>query len=990
LDWLEHGSRYAVRGCLTYFGVLLLFLAQRADAQPAPYRAYRTLETTHFRIHAPPELEREGRIVAAAAERAYAQLARELVAPRGIVDVVVSNDADYSNGSATPFPSNRIIIFTHPPLENENLRVQEDWLTLVVTHELAHVFHLDRARGVWGVAQRVFGRAPFLFPNAYAPSWLVEGLAVYYESRLTEGGRLAGSQHRLLARAGARGGHVLRLDELSLGRPGFPGGDATYAYGSLFVDWLSRTYGDTTVPRFVERQSAQLIPYMLNRSAVQGFGVSFGTAFARWRDSVERSVGPESAPLPGWRELTERSVSVPSPRWLNDSTIVYSATNGREINAAYTLTLGGTRTRLGRRDGPGANVPLPDGSLLYSSLDYTAREEVRSDLYRQWPDGRGERLTRGRSLSQPDARRDGTIVAVQAGSNASRLVLLTPDAGVETRLTPMMPGETWSEPRWSPDGARIVTVQRRRDGVSSLVILTRDSSGEWSRGEVDRGRHAFASPSWTPEGDGLVYVSERSGAPQLVRANASPQNVATVPHLLVPDSAGVGIYRPELSPDGRLLAAVALRADGYHVGVSVMHVFAGETAEGPGARRPRADSASARDSAGAFHSYSAFRTLLPRYWYPIIEPAASRGTRLGFITSGGDVIGRHAFTAFAAATTSGEGVTGGLYYRYAGLRQPMLDFVVSQNWESSGVILGQNSARLGTLLERTQSVSLAATFLRPRVRTFTSVSAGVGVERRRWATDPAPLIAQLDPDFSRDYDFPRVFLGAGWANTKRPPLSISPEDGISLSTTARERYRAGAIGTTASLSVVAATSGYKSLDLPGFAHHVLALRVAGGWADRRSSTSLEVGGASGGAVELLPGYTLGEGRRTFGVRGFESAAVYGTRAMAGALEYRAPLALGGRGFGLLPFFFDRSSISAFADAGVATCATDAVYPSICAPPPLIGRTIASAGAELGINAALLDWDRPQPIRIGLAVPVAGREVTGARAATVYLAFGLSF
>ena len=28
----------------------------------------------------------------------------------------------------------------------------------MTTHELAHVFHLDRSRGLWGGLQRVFGR----------------------------------------------------------------------------------------------------------------------------------------------------------------------------------------------------------------------------------------------------------------------------------------------------------------------------------------------------------------------------------------------------------------------------------------------------------------------------------------------------------------------------------------------------------------------------------------------------------------------------------------------------------------------------------------------------------------------------------------------------------------------------------------------------------------------------------------------------------------
>jgi hypothetical protein len=166
--------------------------------------------------------------------------------------------------------------------------------------------------------------------------------------------------------------------------------------------------------------------------------------------------------------------------------------------------------------------------------------------------------------------------------------------------------------------------------------------------------------------------------------------------------------------------------------------------------------------------------------------------------------------------------------------------------------------------------------------------------------------------------------------------------------------------------------------------------VAAGWADRRSATAFEVGGTSGSALGVIPGYAVGEGRRTFGVRGFENGAVYGTRALAGSLEYRAPLVIGGRGFGQLPLFFDRSSVSAFADAGTATCAARPLYPSICVPSPAIGRTIASVGAELGLSLGILSWDGPEVIRAGFAVPVAGRELVGAKAVSAYVAFGLSY
>ena len=135
---------------------------------------------------------------------------------------------------------------------------------------------------------------------------------------------------------------------------------------------------------------------------------------------------------------------------------------------------------------------------------------------------------------------------------------------------------------------------------------------------------------------------------------------------------------------------------------------------------------------------------------------------------------------------------------------------------------------------------------------------------------------------------------------------------------------------------------------------------------------------------------VGEGRRTFSVRGFPAASTYGTRAATASLEYRAPLVLAARGIGLLPFFLDRSSLTLFGDYGIAACASDPLYRSTCAPSPLIGMPIASAGAEILLSAAILEWDTPQTLRFGLAAPVVGRERAGARAVTPYLAFGFSF
>jgi hypothetical protein len=697
--------------------------AGAAGAQPAAYRHYRTLDTPHFRVHVGPGLEREGRVAAAAGERAYALLSRELVPPRGLIDLTVSDDADFANGNATPLPTNRINVFAAPPVENQGLRFNDDWIEIVVTHELTHIFHLDRVRGPWAVAQRIFGRAPFLFPNMYGPAWLTEGLAVYYESRLTEGGRLNEQTNRLVARAAARDAQLPRLDQLSLGAPGFPGGEGVYGYGALFLEYLAATRGDSAVGRFVERQSAQLIPFRLNRSAEQGFGVSFAEAFAAWRDSVSRSVDTTRAPLPGWRELTPRSLYAPVPRWLGDSAIVYSGTDGRETNAAYELRLDGSRRRIGRRDGRGANVPLADGSLLYSALDYTAVSVARSDLYRQWPNGRVQRLTRGARLIQPDARRDGTIVAVKLEPARSSLVLLD-SAGRQRRvLRAAEADETWSEPAWSPDGRLVAAVHRRHGGEFSLEIV---DVGTDDTHVVDRGRYVIASPRWADSA--LVWTSERGGSPQLFALSPGFER----PVLPRRDAA---IFAPDVEPDGHLVGAISLRGDGYHVGVApapaALRGCCPLVVPGGLPAPARADTETL--AAGDYHPYSPWRSLLPRYWYPVIEPAAVNGTRFGAATSGVDVLGRHSYSVYAAMPIPAEsdGPVGSLFYRYAGLRRPLLDLGAAHLWESEGKIFDTNGAVVGTLLKRTQDLSLAATFLRPRVRTSSTLSAGRGVGRRR-------------------------------------------------------------------------------------------------------------------------------------------------------------------------------------------------------------------------------------------------------------------
>ncbi|HWE40923.1 MAG TPA: hypothetical protein VG432_00330, partial [Gemmatimonadaceae bacterium] len=258
-------------------------------------------------------------------------------------------------------------------------------------------------------------------------------------------------------------------------------------------------------------------------------------------------------------------------------------------------------------------------------------------------------------------------------------------------------------------------------------------------------------------------------------------------------------------------------------------------------------------------------------------------------------------------------------------------------------------------------------------------------ELRDYATDPGDLLGALRDDYFRTaHRRPFAHLGLAATNVQRPSRSISAEDGLAAAVTGERLWdrdeRRGAH--TRAIGSIAA---YRSLDLPGYAHHVLALRTAGGWTDSEDGRDLSVGGVASdpsGSGGLFPG-----GTRDFPVRGYSSGALSGTRAVAATLEYRAPLTFPSSGLGFL--YFDRTSMAVFADAATAWCGGPARAAGTCAGRVDPGTPIASVGAEWVIDLAIF-YDSPLALSVGYAQPVGALRRTGQAMRGVYVGAGHPF
>jgi outer membrane protein assembly factor BamA len=272
-----------------------------------------------------------------------------------------------------------------------------------------------------------------------------------------------------------------------------------------------------------------------------------------------------------------------------------------------------------------------------------------------------------------------------------------------------------------------------------------------------------------------------------------------------------------------------------------------------------------------------------------------------------------------------------------------------------------------------------------------TLSLGVQLEQRDYATTPAPLLGSLDPLFARGTRYPSVFASGSFSNTMRAGRAISLEDGVSVSGAVQRRWRDDRPD-LASWRTTVSMRGYKSLAWGGFARHALAVRASGGVTDRNSTAELSVGGTSGTRAELLPGLQLGDPSRLFPVRGFAPGVQRGSRAVSGSVEYRAPLGMPSRGLGMVPLFLDRVSVAAFADGGRAWCdgavRASAQASVLCLPAGVRDGWMASAGAELAMDLGV-QWDTPFRVRLGWAQPVV-RPLDIARGGTVFFTLGSSF
>ncbi|MFQ5794169.1 MAG: DPP IV N-terminal domain-containing protein [Candidatus Bipolaricaulia bacterium] len=611
-----------------------------------PNLRWRTLETPHFRIVFHQGTEGLAHEAALAAEQAYAFWIEELnYRPNGKANLVIVDAADFANGFASLFPNKDITVYTSQArfADWANSR-SESWMGLVVFHEYGHVVDLDKVSKVPAVFRSIFGRIILL---NIRPTLFIEGIPTYGEFLRSGHARANDPRDEMYLRE-----MTLEDDFPSFDRASsyysrdewMPPSMISHDYGPLFMRYLEERYGRGTIAALSERYTQNLLNLNFffpnfGHALKKTVGISpnaLYTDFKAWAKGwfaaqVERI---ETEGITESQRITRLSYWSDQPAWSPDGEwVVYRHSDPRRLTGLRILRPDGGDDRSLISGSIEFPTWSPDGSrLVYAKLDIYRHSYFYQDLYLyDVKTGKEERLTQGARAYYPALMPDGNRVLFarhRLGDRSPDLVILNLAIREVTPLK-VFPNDTFVHSfEISPSGEEIALSIWKRGGYQDIYTMP-IHGGELT--PITQDRATDLDPTWSPDGEYIVFNSDRDGINNLYAYRVADGALLKVTNVRS------GAFDPDVSPDGDQIAFVGYSIAGYDVHTMTFDPqrwtqvsYTHETLpQWPG--YPETDY--------PIHRYNPLPSLVPKWWLPIIEE-----NQAGFSTFGLDSLFQHSYT----------------------------------------------------------------------------------------------------------------------------------------------------------------------------------------------------------------------------------------------------------------------------------------------------------------------------------------------------------
>lgn len=950
-------------------GVCVLLVAAVSEASGPPSERWRTIDTSHFRVHYHAGVAGMAEEVAKLCEAAHELLSPEFdYVPRMKTEVVLFDGSEAANGSAGMFPRTNMRLYAVPP---ESVGTRTDtahWMWELIVHEYAHVLHIDQIYGWIRVLNFPFGRQ--FMPNQVLPRWFIEGTATALESRHTAGGRVRSNFYEMYLRESLLEGTIPTMAQLSNNPPAYPYANAWYLVGSEFVNYIAETRGWETLFQAYREQARRLRPFAINYMARSAIGETFDELYqefirVKFQEAYHLQQRLDGA---GFVEPERVSARGHGTQWIaatpHGAALHWIRSDGQDEAALVDPSDPESRRRRVRSAGPFSVFPNEKQAVISRSTRFHDGY-FRNDLWLvDLATGGIERLTRGLRASVPAVAPDGSAIAyIRPDDGRFDLYLYDVNTRSAHRLVRADDWTTIGQPSWSPDGRVVLYSMNKIGGGRDLFAVDVASK---RRTRLTHDASIDDAPRISPDGRWLYYHSDRDGifniyARDLSRGGACGLSSCSDARASVRTDLRVtrvrsGVFTPVVARDdeGCALWMSWFSAEGFDVAKMPL----GEDCSPAGTHgvapvayaRPELPIGELADPS-AIGDPRRYRTGLlsqPWNWWPIYHELGVH-RQFGISTGGGDPAGRFSWRADLTLGDPFNQIRWAVDTRY-NMVTPSFYLNSSRSVTRRNLVADSRNIPYDQV---TTTVSGGSSYSFGGVRATQTLSATYNFERRSYwrkpefQHDPGGIIPRL-PELG---NFSNLYFSWSISNLRSYTRSVSVERGWSASVGFRWRSKlTGADYETRDLSV----SLQKAIPIHRWDRHALVLRFRG--ASSQARFDRPVAYSLGGIQEQNLWEALRDqvGASTIHVRGFRPGAIRGAYYGLLNVEYRFPLFWLDWGHSTLPLFFERVHAAVFVDAATAFDHH-----------PTGEGTLVGVGAELRVDVTA-GYYLPQGFRLGLA------------------------
>jgi Tol biopolymer transport system component len=759
------------------FSLLLLSTTVWAATWLDPNLKWQTLETRHFSIHFHDGEEAIARKMANIVEDVHKRIVPVMQHQPDIkTNVVLLDSADYGNGYTTVVPDPRITLFLTDWSSNLTPSKFDDWLYFVFLHEYAHVLHLDITSQSLIPVRLIFGRV--IYPNGVMPTFWIEGLATYMETKYTQWGRGVDPRWIMMMRMDVLEDNLKSLDQASVSTVQWPLGHLRYLYGVQFIQYLAETYGEDKVRQFNFIYGDFLYtPIGVDGAFYLVYGKFLNQLWSEWLAELEvkysaqqYSLGKLTKPM----LLTSTGYYNLKPKWSKDgSAIFYNQMNADDYPSIRWYDLITQQDRWlddsSRTSYSNSLALTPDGHKLLFTKTATYRNYYAyKDLF--WHDlrtGQDQRLTKGARVAEADISPDGqTIVYVKNSLGTNSLMLMDIKGENHRRLCSGEADTQYFSPHWSPDGQTIAVAIWRPGGQQKIYFVDPQDGSQRRLTQTDD-LTAEANPCFSPDGQYLYYDSDRTGIVNLYAYQLATHTIFQLTNVIG------GAMMPDVSPDGKKLAYVSYSSRGYDLALLDLDLTKAIEVKEPAANRydlPRLNNSQISSVEVRLHDYDPLPTLIPKFWLPL-GYSNENGAQTYCYTAGADILEKHYYSLHLG------------YDSRAGRPQYYFTYANNQYLPQFLLQLSEDAipySWYGTNLWMKEQDQLAAlSYIQNAVvKEWDQQTWSFGYEQFN-LTNISSLTAY--PTVPSMGNIRGLFAGWRYVNTNSYPKSICPEDGVDLS-----------------------------------------------------------------------------------------------------------------------------------------------------------------------------------------------------------------